>query len=241
MPLLRSLRRFFSRHIYGLGAIFLPRVCCLCGRHLLPEERCVCRPCLDGLPATQFERFRGNSVEERMFGRITLRSAFACYYFRHGEALRELIHGFKYHSNKELARELGREMARRAMSAGFLSEYEVIVPVPLHEKKRRIRGYNQSQLIAEGMSQVSGIPVVSDALLRTVFASTQTALSADQRFLNVKDDFALGPGAPRLAGKAVLLVDDVFTTGATSEACLIPLLTIEGVSVGVATLAYAQG
>lgn len=241
MPLARTLRRFLSRYAYGLGAIFLPRVCSVCGRHLLPTENCVCRLCLDELPATMFEGFRGNPVEDRMAGRVPLRSAFACYYFRHGEALRDLIHDFKYHANTALARELGREMGRRALSSGFLADYDVLVPVPLHAKKQKMRGYNQSLLIAQGLSQVSGLPVVSDALLRVIFASTQTRLSAEQRYVNVQNDFALGPGASQLVGKAVLLVDDVFTTGATSEACLGPLLTIEGISVGIATLAYAGG
>lgn len=240
MSALKAMRRLLARHLYGLRAIFLPDVCRVCGRHLLPSESCVCRQCLDGLPATLFETYRGNAVEERMAGRVRFRSAFSCFFFRQGETLRGLIHDFKYHSDRRIAREMGREMGRRALAAGFLNGYDCLIPVPLHPKRLKKRGYNQSQMLAQGISDVSGIPVVTDALLRTVYAGTQTTLASDQRFLNVKGDFSLGPGYEKVLGKAVLIVDDVFTTGATSEACAEPLLSLGGVSVGLATLAYAQ-
>lgn len=240
MRLWRALRRFVGRYVYGLLAIFIPNFCQVCWRRqLLPSERCVCRLCLDELPATMFEASADNEVMQRMAGRVELRSAFSCFYFRRGETLRNLIHDFKYHSNMELAREMGREMGRRALRAGFFEGYDFIVPVPLHAKRLKRRGYNQSLLLAQGMSEVSGIPVLPDALRRTVFAGTQTRLGTDQRYLNVKADFALGPDAAQLEGKSLLLVDDVFTTGATSEACLTPLLGIAGVRMGLATLAYA--
>lgn len=240
MRLLRSVWRFFARYLYGLEAIFLPNVCLVCGRQLLPSERCVCRLCLDGLPATMFEDFNDNPLERRMMGRVELRSGFSCFYFRRGEALRELVHDFKYHSNKELAREMGREMGRRALRSGFLAGYDVLVPVPLHPRRLRQRGYNQSLLLAQGVSEVTGLKVLPDALTRTAFAGSQTKLGAIRRFINVKTDFALGPDAPMLVGKSVLLIDDVFTTGATTESCVRALLAVEGVSAGVATLGFVQ-
>lgn len=236
-----TLRRFVARYLYGLQAVLLPNVCTVCGRHLLPSEKCVCRLCLDELPATAFEGLRGNPVEERMFGRVRLRGAFSCFYYRKNQAIRHIIHEFKYHHNKEIAREMGREMGRRALRSGFLEGYDCIVPVPLHPRKIKTRGYNQSELLADGLSQVSGLPVFPNALTRSIFAGTQTHLDPFQRFVNVRADFTLGPDAPNLAGKTVLLIDDVFTTGATSEACLEPLLTIDGISVGLATLAFAAG
>lgn len=187
-----------------------------------------------------FEDFKDNPLEQRMMGRVELRSGFSCFYFRRGESLRELVHDFKYHSNSELAREMGREMGRRALRSGFLKGYDVLVPVPLHFKRLRQRGYNQSLLLAQGVGEVTGIDVLPNALTRTAFVGSQTKLGAIRRFINVKTDFALGPDAPMLAGKSVLLIDDVFTTGATTEACVRALLTVDGVSAGVATLGFVQ-
>lgn len=239
MRFFRPLRRFFARYLYGLEAIFLPNICLVCGRQLLPSERCVCRLCLDGLPATLFEGMKGNPVEQHMEGRVELRSGFSLFFFRRGEVLRELIHNFKYHSNKELAREMGREMGRRALRSGFMPGYDYLVPVPLHPRRLKQRGYNQSLLLALGMSEVTGIAVLPNALTRTAFVGSQTKLGAIQRYANVKTNFTLGPDAAMLVGKSVLLVDDVFTTGATAESCIRPLLEVEGVSAGVATLGYA--
>lgn len=134
---------------------------------------------------------------------------------------------------------MGREMGRRACRAGFLDGYDYLVPVPLHPSRLAKRGYNQSQLIAEGVSEVSGVPVLLHAVERVAFDGSQTHLNAEERYLNARRDFALGPKAGLAAGRTVLIIDDVFTTGATCEACAEPLLRIEGLRVGLATLAYA--
>ena len=229
----------FKRCLRWIWGLFVPELCQSCGRHLLPNENCLCRLCLDELPATMFETIKDNDVEKRMSGRVPLFSAFSCFYFRRGESLRTYIHGFKYHGQRELAREMGREMGRRACRAGFLDGYDYLVPVPLHPSRLAKRGYNQSQLIAEGVSEVSGVPVLLHAVERVAFDGSQTHLNAEERYLNARRDFALGPKAGLAAGRTVLIIDDVFTTGATCEACVEPLLRIEGLRVGLATLAYA--
>lgn len=89
------------------------------------------------------------------------------------------------------------------------------------------------------MSEVTGVPVLTNVIERKIYASTQTQLSAAERYRNVSNDFSLGAGAEAVKGKTLLVLDDVFTTGATSEACLEPLSHIEGVKLGLATLAYA--
>lgn len=235
----KAVKHFLNRYLYGLYALVFPRECMFCHRHLLQSETWVCRLCIDELPATMYEYERGNEVEQRMAGRVNLKSGFSCYFFRKGENLREIIHGFKYNNHVKLAQIMGIEMGRHAWHSGFIKDYDYIIPVPLHPKKLKARGYNQSLILAEGISKVTGVPVITDALLRTVYAGSQTFLKADERYHNVKSDFALGPGADKLKGKSVLLVDDVFTTGATTEACILPLQEIEGVQVGIATLAYA--
>ncbi len=234
-----KLLQWSSDIIDGLWHIIAPRCCEVCGRPLNANEEGVCRLCIDELPATGFEYQLDNPMFQRMEGRIGLLSAFSCFHFRRGETLRQIIHAFKYKGDRYTAREMGREMGRRAMNSGFIEPYDYIIPVPLHKKRLKKRGYNQAELIAEGMSEVTGVPVLTNVIERKVYASTQTRLSAAERYRNVSNDFCLAAGAEAVKGKTLLVLDDVFTTGATSEACLEPLSHIEGVRLGLATLAYA--
>lgn len=131
-----------------------------------------------------------------------------------------LIHEIKYNHRKDLARALGRLMGQQWMERGLLEGIDVIVPVPLHWRRRWSRGYNQSNEIAKGMSAVSGIPVRSKAIKRRRNNRSQTKMKRENRWGNVTGLFALveGKAATSLAGKHVLLVDDVITTGATLTA-----------------------
>ncbi len=242
MPCLaNSLRNWLSSLAAGLQEVCNPTaVCACCGTRLSGSEIGVCQTCVASLPSTGFEAWAQNPVKEMMDGRVPLVAAFSCFYFHKGESLRKLIHKFKYCGDQLTARDLGREMGRRAATAGFADLFDAIIPVPLHKSRLRHRGYNQSLLLAQGFSDVTGIPVLTDILLRHQSAQTQTRLSAVERYLNVQGDFTLGKNATAACGKTLLLIDDVFTTGATSEACLETLNKIEGVRLGLATLAYAS-
>lgn len=232
---------WLKRMALGAAEVFAPvAYCAECGAALNSSEVGVCRLCLDRLPVTSFEAWSQNPVKTRMDGRIPLVSAFSCYYFHKGETLRRLIHQFKYSGNRNVATDLGREMGRRASAAGFTDNYDALIPVPLHWRREWRRGYNQSLVLARGIAEVTGLQVMTDVLLRRRAAPTQTHLNAEQRHLNVRNVFSLGRGAQRAKGMRLLLVDDVFTTGATSEACLEKLLEIEGVKLGLATLGYAS-
>ncbi len=242
MPCLaNSLRNWLSSLAAGLQEVCNPTaVCACCGTRLSGSEIGVCQTCVASLPSTGFKAWAQNPVKEMMDGRVPLVAAFSCFYFHKGESLRKLIHKFKYCGDQLTARDLGREMGRRAATAGFADLFDAIIPVPLHKSRLRHRGYNQSLLLAQGFSDVTGIPVLTDILLRHQSAQTQTRLSAVERYLNVQGDFSLGKNATAACGKTLLLIDDVFTTGATSEACLETLNKIDGVRLGLATLAYAS-
>jgi ComF family protein len=115
---------------------------------------------------------------------------------------------------------------------------DAIIPVPLHPRKQKKRGYNQSEYIARGISEVMNIPVITDALIRHVHTSSQTRKSRYNRWENVEGIFqATHP--EKLENLHLMVVDDVVTTGATLEACCAPLLKVPGVKVSIATLACA--
>ena len=125
------------------------------------------------------------------------------------------------------------------MQLGWHSGIDAIVPVPLHPEKEAARGYNQSVLIAEGMSEVLNIPVLEKALQRTKNTESQTQKTREQRIENMQSAFSV-PNAPIVQGKHLLLVDDVLTTGATLEACALALKTMPSVNISIATIGIAS-
>ncbi|MDD2244631.1 MAG: ComF family protein [Dysgonamonadaceae bacterium] len=215
--------------------LFFPDCCCVCGNKLNVSENGICLECLYKLPKTNNFKIPGNKAEELMAGRFPFqRIASFCVYTKDG-ILQKLVHQFKYNNRKEIAIMLGRLFANDILGSEFISSIDLIVPVPLHPKRLKIRGYNQSELIARGMSEVTEISVSSSNLIRSIYNPTQTKRSRTQRWENVKDIFELR-NINEFANKHVLLVDDVITTGSTIEACSIPILKCNNVKISIATL-----
>ena len=133
---------------------------------------------------------------------------------------------------------LGEQIGESIKDAPLFQGIDYIIPVPLHPKRERQRGYNQSLVIAFGIHEATGIPVGDKYLVRGVYTETQTHKSAEERFKNVKDIFKVR-FADELKGKHVLLVDDVLTTGATLESCAHQLENVPGIVISVATAACA--
>lgn len=227
-----------SPWLAGLGALFYPRICLLCGNQLFTNETTVCRYCLLHLPRTHFEAYRHNKVEQIFWGRVNLEYGFSIYYFRKKEKIQQLMHEIKYRGNRKLAITIGQEMGRILKEAGIISTINYLIPVPLHEKKLRQRGYNQSELICEGLSQATGIPLATQILQRAQFTTTQTRKSRYDRWENVENSFVVNNLS--FNNNHFLVVDDVITTGATLEACCQALLKLQGTKVSVGSVAYAS-
>jgi ComF family protein len=159
-------------------------------------------------------------------------------FYARGSRMRRLIHRLKYSGIKEIGNELGNIYGSALKSSGFLSDIDVIVPVPLHPSKRRMRGFNQSECISAGIAEISGLPVDTACLERTVRTPSQTRKSRYERWANVDGIFHV-PVPEAVKGKHILLVDDVITTGSTIEACVNELLRYESVRVSVVALGCA--
>jgi ComF family protein len=151
-----------------------------------------------------------------------------------------LLHNIKYRQREDLAIALGRQLGRELKAAKW--EVDTILPVPLHPRKQRQRGYNQSELLCDGMGEAMGIPVWPNALQRLRHTESQTAKNTTERLLNVKDAFAVAPRFKEtLRGRHLLLVDDVLTTGATLESCALTLLqAVPNIKISIATLAVVS-
>jgi ComF family protein len=167
-----------------------------------------------------------------------IEKAAAFSYYTKGSRIRKLVHNLKYNGVREIGHEMGRIYANSLRSSGFFDDIDLIVPVPLHPSKQRRRGFNQSEYISSGISEVAGLPVDLKSLKRISVSDTQTRRSRYERWMNVEGIFDVAD-AQALRGKHILLVDDVITTGSTIESCATELLKIEDVKVSVVALAVS--
>lgn len=220
--------------------IFYPRLCEGCSKPLLRQERVLCIGCDLQLSRTCFHDDPENEAAMRFAGRVPFAHATAFAHFINEGLLQHLLHGLKYLGKTETGEYLGSQLATDLQEqTEWIKTVDIIVPVPLHKRKEAQRGYNQSLLIAEGMSKVLRIPIGDKILKRTRHTESQTQKSRSERISNMENAFMI-TGSSKVAGKHVLLVDDVLTTGATLEACAVVLLRQPGVRVSIAAAGLAS-
>lgn len=218
--------------------ILYPRTCAGCGKDILPEQSQICVQCLHQLPLTHFEKQANNPIEKILAGRVHFQKATAQLYFHKHAALQQMIHQFKYKGKKEVGLQLGILMGNQLMKSGRFNDIEALIPLPLHESKKRIRGYNQAEVLCNGISEILNIPVVTNVIAKPIATETQTKKNRVQRWQNIEGKFKVVNNTS-LMHKQVLLVDDVITTGATIESCAGALLNIDGLKLNIATLCCA--
>lgn len=223
----------------GFSELFFPRNCKGCSSSLLHNETYLCRRCISNLPRTGFETWNENPVFQTFWGRAPIEFASSIYYYRKGELIQQLIHSLKYRNNREAGLFLGRIAGRQLIKSKLYLKPDYIVPVPLHPKKLRTRGYNQSELIASGLSETLGVPVSNELMMKTKHTASQTRKSHYERWENVDGIFKTRE-QQAFENTHILLIDDVITTGATLEACCNALLTTPGVRVSILTIGYAS-
>lgn len=221
-----------------LGLFIFPSYCITCGRKLSSQKEVLCLNCEYDLPRTGFGTDPDNPVNQLFWGRIPVENATSLLRFQKGSTYQSLLHDLKYKGNQQAGLFLGHLLGREIRQSS-MANCQLIVPVPVHRKRMLQRGYNQSEVIARGVSRVCGIPVETRLLIRRSFKSSQTRLGRFERYENVKHDFGIHPKAPGLSGNRVLLLDDVVTTGATLEACGRLLLEKLKCKVYIATVSCA--
>ncbi|MGI6222496.1 MAG: ComF family protein [Prevotella sp.] len=216
-----------------------PRVCALCGRRLGLSEQLVCAGCNVAVARTHYaENPYDNDMAKLFWHLAPIQKAAALFFYSAGSPAAQAIYKLKYYGRPDIGFDLGRLLARELEANGFFKGIDLIVPVPLAPKRKRQRGYNQSEAIATGMARESGIRMDTKCFRRTSFTKSQTHLSRRERQENVADVFRIA-NAKRLQNRGVLLVDDVCTTGATLAACAKVLSSVPGITLSAATLAFA--
>lgn len=217
-----------------------PRRCPVCGARMAVQEDAVCTNCMLHLPRTGFpaEPY-DNEMARLFFGRLPIERAAALFFYQSGAPASRLIAAMKYSGHPEYAHALGRMMAQEMADDGFFDGIDLIVPVPLARSRQRQRGYNQSQEIACGIAEVTGIPVDAKSVCRVRETESQTTKAGYERTENMKDAFRIN-GPEKLAHRHLLLVDDVLTTGSTVMACAEEIMKAEDVRFSVLTLGFTK-
>lgn len=216
--------------------LLLPRYCESCGSRLALSEQVLCCRCIALLPRTaDVVAPYDNSMARMFWARIPVERCAAFMYYQPHTHSANIIYSLKYRNRPDIGIELGRIIATEYAQHHFFDGIDIIIPLPLHEQRQKNRGYNQSQQLSCGISSITGIVVRTDIVLRTRHTSSQTLLSATNRITNMHGAFCLVN--PRdIEGKYLLLVDDVFTTGATLLECASVLAAVAGVRISVLTI-----
>jgi len=220
-------------------SLLFPLTCLSCGNHLYKNETIICTYCLLHLPKTDFHLDPENPVSKVFWGRVKIEAGSAFYYYRKGNKVQNLIHQMKYNGHKEVGIFLGESYGNVLKDIEPFNSVEKIIPIPLHRKKLKKRGFNQAEMFAIGLSRSMNAELDVESVQRTVATTTQTKKSRYKRWENVSDIFEV-KNSERITGKHILLVDDVITTGATMEACIQAILKITDTKVSVASIAFAS-
>ena len=223
--------------IQSLLHAFFPEVCLVCKRLLFEKEKHICLHCLYALPRTGFIHHKENELFMKLANRFPLESAQALFFFHKNNNSQKLLHGIKYHAKPDHARWFGGLMGQAWQESGRTCP-DVLVPVPLHEKREKERGYNQSEALANGFSSVAAAEVLPAALCRTIYRDSQTRKGKTERWTAAESIYTQNTSVD-LKGKSVLLIDDVITTGSTIEACSQALFAMKIKELHVYSLSMA--
>jgi ComF family protein len=219
-----------NARLSSLLALLYPPSCVACEEVLVTGEEYLCTRCRRDFPRDHASHAE---LELTFAGACRVGAFHSLFRYRRESRYKNLVYDVKYRGNARLGVFLGRMLGETLAGK---TDAAIILPVPLHPRRRRERGFNQSACIARGIASVLQLPVREDLLRRVLDNPSQTGLAPGERATNVENIFAVvAPG--ELAGKHVLLVDDVVTTGATVSSCLRELAAVPGIRVSVACLA----
>ncbi|MCC8359314.1 ComF family protein [Salinimicrobium sediminilitoris] len=219
--------------------LLYPKLCYSCESTLKTNEYILCTSCLHELPIADHHLEKDNPVEKIFYGRIPVENATSLLLFEKKGMVQKLIHNLKYRGHKEIGPFLGTWLGSELKEIPAWQKITIVIPVPLHRKKLRIRGFNQVAGFGEEIAKALEVPYREDLLLKITATKTQTIKKRLARWGTIDETFVINdPGA--LENAHVLLVDDLVTTGATLEACAHKLLQIPNLKISIATMAVTH-
>ena len=219
--------------------LFFPKVCSGCSSFLLSNENVICTVCRHNIPLTNHHLNPENDAFKKFYGRIPVVHTSALFYFHKKGIVQELIHNLKYKGHEEIGAILGEWYAEDLKTIDLLQSVDEIIPVPLHRRKLKERGYNQVTAFGTALSSSLNIDYNDTILVRNVYSKTQSKKNLLGRTEGIESTFDVS-FTEKNHNKHFLLIDDVITTGATLEACSRALLKIPGAKISIVCMAMAQ-
>ncbi len=221
----------------SVSHLLFPHNCLGCATDVLNQKDLLCAKCITDLPETNFAAAANNPIEKTFSGRIKVEHATTGFYFTKQSLLQHLMVQLKYKNNRDVGLYLGKLLGYQLLQSNRFNDVEALIPLPLNDKKEYKRGYNQAEIICKGIAEVFEKPIIKNAIVRKVFTQTQTHENRISRWQNMEGVFALA-NEKAIAGKHVLLVDDVVTTGATLESCGAEILKASNTKLSIACVAF---
>lgn len=217
--------------------LFFPKICTTCSTKLLQNESFLCTQCRHDLPIICYNDYQKNKIAATFYGRVPIEKATSFLYFYKEGKTQQLIHQLKYKGNQQVGAFLGKWFGQILKETNQFTDIDYIIPVPLHPTKFKKRGYNQLTTFGLTLSEVLQIEYKTDILLKINSTKTQTYKKRFERFSDSETKFQISD-TNFLESKHILLIDDVITTGATLEACILELLKTKNLKISIATISY---
>ena len=223
----------------SLVNLFFPKTCYACDAILIDNETDICVGCRHELPLTNYHFERPETVKKIFYGRVHLEAATALFYFHKSGRVQNLLHRLKYKGKEDIGRIFGNWLGAEILESPYFNSIDVVIPVPIHSKKLKQRGYNQVALFAQQIAKILNASYVEDVLLKSINTKTQVFQSREARFQSVAHSF-YAQNLSMVENKHILLVDDIITTGATIEACALVLNPANKSRLSIATIAITH-
>ena len=230
-----SIKDIFNSFIDTL----FPRICPVCNNVLLSHEKHICTKCRIDIPITRYHMQEFNAMEQLFAGKTPIEKAVGYFFYEKGNPYSNILHNIKYRNNPQLGQYVAKLFAQELLSRDIFKDIDCIIPVPLHHRKKIQRGYNQSEYIAKGFSEVFDIPVHNNIIIAHKSHESQTNKGIYERWLNTQNIFS-AQNTQVLENKHVLIVDDVVTTGATLLSAALTIASVPNIKISLATLGVAR-
>jgi len=225
--------------VINLLNLFFPKVCYACTSMLADNEKHICTVCRHNLPLTNFHFEADDTLKKMLYGRLKLEQATALLKFQKKGIVQHLLHNLKYRGHETIGEMLGQWLGNELKTLEEYKSVDLIIPVPVHKRKLRKRGYNQVAKFGVEIAKALNVPYIDHVLVKTSATKTQVFKKRIARWNNFEEVFSV-KNLDEIDGKHILLVDDIITTGATIEACANVLLKAKNIKISIATMAIAD-
>ena len=203
------------------------------------QEAHICTKCRHDLPFTSFHKHPQNPVLQTFYGRVHIENATALVHYKKNGMVQQLLHQLKYKGRQEIGTIFGKLLGTELKQEASYTNITHVIPVPLHKKRLRKRGYNQVTTFGEQLAHQLEAEFVDDILIKINNTKTQAFKKRTARWLTAQHSFEI-INTEKLEGKHILLVDDIITTGATLEACAQVLKRVPNIKISIATMSIAS-